>query len=114
MPLPLIAAAMVPEITKAVSALGSSKDVCILDWIHQPMIRKPGTRLRDNIRIPDPEYPVGIHYQIPAWMIVVAGVLGVPLAVLIYYELTGQLGGLKEQLGLKKKKGAIGLGFMGL
>ena len=114
MPIPLLAAAMVPEVTKAVAAMGQAKDVCLFDYVYQPTIRKPGTRLRDHTEIPDPHYPNGIRIQVPAWLMVVALVLGVPLIFLIRAEMLGQLGGLKESLGLKKKSGALGIGFMGL
>jgi hypothetical protein len=114
MPVPLLAAAMVPELTKAVSAMGAAKDVCLLDYVYQPTIKKPGTRTRDHQQIPNPNYPSGIRIQIPAWLMIVALIIGVPMAVLIRMEMLGQLGPLKESLGLKGKKGLFGWGVGGL
>jgi hypothetical protein len=107
----LIAAAAVPEITKAVAALGAAKDVCIMDYIYQPMIK--AGKGRNAPEKPDPHYPAGIRIQIPAWMPIVAAIVGVPLGFLVVAELRGQTGPLKEALGLKRperKPGVLGWG----
>ena len=112
---PLLAAAVVPELVKVMGATGAQKDVCLFSGRYQPMIRKPGTRKRDNIEIPDPRWPEGWKIEIPAWLFV-AGVIitGSVTGAIIMLEEMGMLGGLKEKLGLKKKpneKSLLGLKY---
>ena len=120
MPVPLIAAAMIPEITKIMASSGASKDNNILDFQYQPMIkvRKNQTDLLKKYpegEYPDPHFPAGIRIAIPAWFFIVAGVAGISVGTLLVLEWQGKLGPLKEALGLKKKSGALGLGgFLGL
>ena len=110
MVLPLIAAAAIPEITKALATAGGTKDVCFMDFIYQPMIkiRKNQPKLLEKYpegEYPNPRYPTGIRYQVPAWLLL-GGTVGVGAVAggLLYAETQGWLGPLKEALGLKKKK----------
>lgn len=120
MVLPLIAAAMIPEVTKIVGSAGATKDNNIVEFVYQPTIKisKKNSKLLEKYPegyYPDPHFPSGLKIGIPAWFFIISAITGVSVGALLLLESQGKLGGLKEMLGLKKKSGALGMGgFLGV
>lgn len=127
MVVPLIAAAapevlarITPDVIKTISSIGAAKDNNLVDFVWQPMvkIRKswPGyaeaVKMHPSGEMPDPHFPTGIRWCVPAWLALISIFTGVSIVTLVGLESAGMLGGIKEALGIKQKKGVFGFGLL--
>ena len=117
---PEILARITPEITKTISGMGQAKDNNLVDFVYQPLvtIRKGSKGYGELLKrfptgqCPDPRFPAGIHWSVPAWLALISIFTGISIVTLIGLESMGMLGGVKEALGIKKKKGLFGFGLL--
>jgi len=118
MVVPLVAAALAPEVIKLLPELtkfvgaGNVKDNNLVDFVQQPLIKIkkswPGydeaIKKYPSGEMPDPHFPQGIHWSIPAWLALIAIATGLSIpTIILALEVSGKLGGVKEALGLKKR-----------
>lgn len=91
MVLPLMAAQAAGDIAKKI---GEQASVTVIDFIYQPMIKVGKGKKKKEI--PDPHYPSGVRFALPAWF--VALILAIGGTALLSVFIAGMIKGLEKKM----------------
>lgn len=67
--------------TKAIASLGAHASAPVMTFTYVPTITFG--RGKDRKEIPDPHFPTGIQCNVPAWLLAVSVILGIPIGILV-------------------------------
>jgi len=97
-----------PDVIKALGAMGPTKDNNFMDWSYQPMIKITKSMIANRPdllkefptgEMPNPKYPAPVRTMVPAWLLIVAAVAGVSVWAILTYGVENLVNDIKKSTG---------------